>query len=452
MKLEDFIKLAIGLHEIFSGIYTISEIISFIYKGTFLKPKRCPICGKIIHFVPDGVHLLKEFPKTCGSGHCKGISSMKTRLSGTGFSNISQIPEISNKISKSMKTTFKKNNVSEKIRKTNLERYGTEFPIQRKDFSEKRRLTYINHFGTDHHMKSDEFKSGRTFKISDKTVREKSKKTMREKYASENFLSSENFKPVLERLTKEKLEKSYFKLLKVLGKTEISADFGLEKWKGYSSGKRNYLKRNNRKCDESELIYQWRCNKCGNRFSSPINSINQIPRCPKCSKLSSSFEENFIQFIEQNYSLKRIKLFRDNKIIPGVEIDVYFPELRIAFELNGNYWHSVKVQKNKNKHLNKTIECEKLGIRLFHVWESDWKLDETKKLILKILSGEKFPLPIDKEEISLDRSFPIFTIDQFTESGYEISKITPPEIMNKNGNLCFNCGFMIFNKNKINRP
>lgn len=450
MRLEDFIKLIINLHEIFSGIYTISEIISFIYRGNFLKPKRCPICGKLIHFVPDGIHLLKEFPKTCGSGHCKGLSSMKTRLFGTGFSNISQIPEIGDKISKSMKITFKKNNISGKIRKTNLERYGTEFPIQRTDFSEKRRLTYINHFGTDHHMKSDEFKSGRTFKISDKSVREKSKKTMKEKYNSDNFLSSENFKPVLERLTKEKLEKSFFKLLKVLGKTEISADFGLEKWKGYSSGKRNYLKRNNRKCDEGELTYQWRCNKCGNNFSSPINSINQIPRCPKCSKLSSSFEENFISFIEQNYSLRLIKLYRNNNIVPGIELDVYIPELKIAFELNGDYWHSVKVQRNKNKHLHKTIACEKLGIRLFHIWESDWKNEETKKVVLRILSGEKFEIDENKNEIKLDRSFPIITVEQLKMSGYEISETTPPETVNKNGNICFNCGFLIFTK--INRP
>jgi hypothetical protein len=52
-------------------------------------------------------------------------------------------------------------------------------------------------------------------------------------------------------------------------------------------------------------------------------------------------------------------------------LDIYIPELKIAFEYNGLYWHSEEF-KPRDYHLEKTLECEKLGIRLIHIWEDDW--------------------------------------------------------------------------------
>lgn len=61
----------------------------------------------------------------------------------------------------------------------------------------------------------------------------------------------------------------------------------------------------------------------------------------------------------------------------GQELDFYFPDYKIAIEVNGTYWHS-SLQKIKNYHFNKSKACEQLGIRLIHIWEYEWK-DELKR-------------------------------------------------------------------------
>lgn len=38
--------------------------------------------------------------------------------------------------------------------------------------------------------------------------------------------------------------------------------------------------------------------------------------------------------------------------------------------------------KSKNYHLNKTLECEKIGFKLIHIWEHDW-INLIKQSILK---------------------------------------------------------------------
>ena len=70
-------------------------------------------------------------------------------------------------------------------------------------------------------------------------------------------------------------------------------------------------------------------------------------------------------------------IYNDRNTIPGafgkfLEIDVYYPYLKIGIEYNGTYWHEDKeYSKGMNSEDYKTIEAEKLGIKLFHLWEND---------------------------------------------------------------------------------
>jgi hypothetical protein len=75
----------------------------------------------------------------------------------------------------------------------------------------------------------------------------------------------------------------------------------------------------------------------------------------------------------------------ERKIING-ELDIYIPDLKLAFEFNGLYWHN-ELYKDKNYHLNKTELCEKNGIQLIHIYEDDWiyKQDIVKSMILNKL-------------------------------------------------------------------
>ena len=73
------------------------------------------------------------------------------------------------------------------------------------------------------------------------------------------------------------------------------------------------------------------------------------------------------------------KTEHDRKVLNGEELDIFVPDKNIAFEFDGIYWHN-ELFKDKNYHLRKTIECEKKGVKLIHIFDDEWK---NKKEIVK---------------------------------------------------------------------
>jgi len=73
-------------------------------------------------------------------------------------------------------------------------------------------------------------------------------------------------------------------------------------------------------------------------------------------------------------------------VISPLELDIFIPDRNLAIEFDGLYWHSDLYKKN-DYHINKTIECEKLGIRLIHIFEDEWinKQEIVKSRIKNIL-------------------------------------------------------------------
>ncbi len=79
-----------------------------------------------------------------------------------------------------------------------------------------------------------------------------------------------------------------------------------------------------------------------------------------------------------------IQIERNHMIPNKFELDILIPGKNIAIEYNGTFWHgehgelskhyqSTKYKgKDKNYHINKTIECEKMGIRLIHIFSNEW--------------------------------------------------------------------------------
>ena len=68
-------------------------------------------------------------------------------------------------------------------------------------------------------------------------------------------------------------------------------------------------------------------------------------------------------------------------------MDIVIPELKLAIEFNGIYWHSAQFKDSKY-HLNKTIACESKGYRLIHIFEHEWinKQDIIKSKLLSIFN------------------------------------------------------------------
>ena len=126
------------------------------------------------------------------------------------------------------------------------------------------------------------------------------------------------------------------------------------------------------------------CDKCNKSFEANYQVLyNRFvynnTLCTECNPINSlsDGETQLQNFIKDNY-VDDIVL-NDRKIIAPYELDIYIPELKIAFEFNGLYWHS-ELYKDKKYHLDKTEKCEKLGIQLIHIFQDDW---EFKKEIVK---------------------------------------------------------------------
>lgn len=66
------------------------------------------------------------------------------------------------------------------------------------------------------------------------------------------------------------------------------------------------------------------------------------------------------------------------------ELDIYIPDKHLAIEFNGTFWHS-SLNIDKFYHFNKSIMCEKLGIRLIHIYEYEWDDAITREKIKSLL-------------------------------------------------------------------
>lgn len=250
-----------------------------------------------------------------------------------------------------------------KIEKTNIKKYGCKRPIQNKEIHEKLEKTNEIKFGVKH--------STQNINIINK-VKNQQINTLYKKY---NFLNIKNIK---------------------YGNCTIE-------------------------CEKSH-IYDINFSLLNLRikYKTIICTI-----CNPISSSKSGLEILFKDFFTNNYSGEII--YNNRTIIPPYELDIYLPEINIAFEFNGIYWHN-NFHKPDNYHTKKLIDCEKKNIKLIHIWEDEWLYneDEIKKNILKILNNE---ILFDDDIIKTD----IFMINEKTLENYKIiKKIKPVKYTIKN--------------------
>ena len=139
---------------------------------------------------------------------------------------------------------------------------------------------------------------------------------------------------------------------------------------------------------ENRPKYKFTCDTCKKEFESALFSNHPV-KCSDChssEKSISKEEKELLSYIKNIYKGKVIE--NDRKALYPQELDIYLPELKLAIEYDGLYWHS---QKDKWYHLDKTLNCEKLGISLVHVNSEDWnkRKDFIKGLISSYIN-EKF--------------------------------------------------------------
>lgn len=111
--------------------------------------------------------------------------------------------------------------------------------------------------------------------------------------------------------------------------------------------------------------------------------------CPKCYprrlEYVSDLEKSILRYIKLIYKEDIIQ--SDREIISPYELDIVLPDIKLAIEVNGTYWHSDKI-KGVDYHYNKTATVQGQGYSLFYIWEDQW-INKTKRMIIKSMLKSK---------------------------------------------------------------
>jgi hypothetical protein len=254
-----------------------------------------------------------------------------------------------------------------KVKQTNLARYGVDSPMKLATFKDKIKQTNLDKYGVDSPMKLATFK-------------DKAKQTNLDRYGVENAFQFEEFKDKIKQTNLDKYGVEHIGysdfIIEKRKKTVLSNLVNQLKDVTFINFEGKKLKFNCIKNHEflihRDLIIQRR------RFDMDICTI-----CNPIDNHVSQSENKVLTFIEK---LGLCVESGTRKVISPLELDIYIPSHKIAIEYNDLYWHSEKFT-DDNYHLNKTLECEKQGIQLIHIFEDEWvyKKDIVKSRLQNLL-------------------------------------------------------------------
>ena len=114
----------------------------------------------------------------------------------------------------------------------------------------------------------------------------------------------------------------------------------------------------------------FKCNTCNRSWTTNF-AAGCSDRCYTCQPLSSKYQLEIKQFIEQRTGTETIE--NDRTALDGLELDVYVPSKSFAVEHNGLYYHADSFLCDHRRHSRKTKLALNKGIRLLHVFEDEWR-------------------------------------------------------------------------------
>lgn len=240
----------------------------------------------------------------------------------------------------------KKNAILSRAKQTCLERYGGTSSMHSKEVLSKRQETFIRKYGGPSPLSSEPVREKLKAKLqqtnicspfSKPEVVAKARKTLQERtgFPYPNMKPAEYIKEYLKEFDIEPLE-------------DIETE----------------------KC---QIRHRGKCLKCGFVFLFHF-SKGKPTSCPKCKNSYTTKLESEISDAIENEGFTVERHFFP-KVLQGKEIDIYVPELKIGFEINGALTHNSgfnpfkSLPKERNYHANKTKKSLDSGIKLFHIWE-----------------------------------------------------------------------------------
>ena len=335
----------------------------------------CSVCGK--ESIRTFRTLTKDFIcSVCNNRKAQNRIETKNKIKQTfiknyGVDNPQKNKAIQEKRLNTWNTFYKDREstkykeMTDKRRNTMLKKFGVEYPYQNIDIFKKSRDTLFKNYGVDSPFDTitmQKLVSGRIL----------------EKYNIDN--SQIKFEP---RIT---LHDLWLSLINTILKS-----YNIEL------------------LDIKNNIFHLYCHSCNIEFNYTSAHFYRLLKlkksfCPHCSRIKdpvkSFAEKEFSEYIRKIYT--GIILENDRVILNGKELDIYLPDLKLAFEFDGTYWHAdPRFYTEKDFILNQSVKeiwakdieknnlCESSGIILIREKEYDWNnnQDEEKLKIKTIIDN-----------------------------------------------------------------
>ena len=192
-----------------------------------------------------------------------------------------------------------------------------------------------------------------------------------------------------------------------------------------------------------DSIVETKCPKCGKYDRHSFNNVYHLksetytPRlCHSCYKSlsTSKYEDEIADYISTFYSGELVRNSRN--IISPLELDLYYPDKKIAVEFNGDYWHN-ESRVTSDYHYNKFKKCFDSGITLVSIFEHEWlsNKDSIKDYLIDLFNGIDNKLSFVSNDV-MNSNYPLMKSIVIVD--------TIDDVYNTNNYTIHRCGFSKF--------
>lgn len=342
----------------------------YCYLHNIDKRPVCPTCGGELKFSSVRKGYIQYCSKKCSAQSLVTKEKIKnTNLKRYGVTNNLHIPEVEQKIKAHLiekfgvDNSFKSKECMHKARKTCLEKYGVEWYAQTEASKERFKNTCLEKFGTEHPQQSNAIKEKTKNTFIEKygydalgsipEIRKKITNTCQEKYGVDSYMQTQEFREKSKNTCRKKYGVDF-----VSQSAEIQAKISESKLRNY--GDANYTNREKAKqtCLEKYSV-EWPCMRQeARKFKSDSKPNKKFEKILETNKIS--YEREF-SIHSKSYDFKIGQTL--------VEIN--------PFATHNSTWGLYGKPINKEYHLEKTNLAKANGYKCIHVW--DW--DDANKIV-----------------------------------------------------------------------
>ena len=139
-----------------------------------------------------------------------------------------------------------------------------------------------------------------------------------------------------------------------------------------------------------------------------------------------SYEEKEVLEYVKGFGVNVIE--RDRNVLKnGKEVDIYIPDINLAIEFNGVYWHSTDINDDIKYHYEKTRAAFRNGINLFHIWEWEWlhNREKIKRLLYGAIEGINIELQgnVEFKEVTTEECKEFVKKNSFSKKDIEAGDV-----------------------------